>query len=177
MRQQFIFCIIVLLFVACNNSSSTEKISGDSIAIAKYDTSNIVDIIEPAADPIALTAAEMKDDSAFADGSIPSSWTNAGFSDSIAVKKFLKKIKYWVGNNQKDSVAAIIAYPLRKPVIKNQESLLKNYESVFNDKVKKALLEQNLSQLFRNAQGVMVGNGDLWINETPRGLKIIAINN
>ena len=177
MRQSFIFCVIVLLFIACNNSSSTKQKTVDSVITMSADTVTSIDVEESITDPLVLTSAEMKDDSVFADGSIPTSWENAGFSDPISVKEFIKKIQYWVANNQKDSVAAIIAYPLRKPVIKNQESLLKNYESVFNDKVKKALLEQNLSQLFRNAQGVMVGNGDLWINETPRGLKIIAINN
>jgi len=178
MGQQLNFCAIVLFFIACNNSTSIEEKNGDAITTTKNDTAKIIDTTTPAAGLMALTAAEIKDDSVFADGSIPSSWINAGFSDSIAVKKFLKKIRYWVANNQKDSVASIIAYPLRKPVtIKNHESLLKNYNALFNEKVKKALNEQNLSQLFRNTQGVMIGSGELWINETPRGLKIIAINN
>jgi hypothetical protein len=108
----------------------------------------IIDTIEPAADPMALTAAEMKDDLVFADGSIPTSWANAGFTDSMAVKKISEEDPVLVANSQKDSVAANIAYPLRKPVIKNQESFLKNYESLFNDKVKKALVEQILANCF-----------------------------
>ena len=178
MGQQLNFCAIVWFFIACNNSTSIEEKNGDAITTTKNDTAKIIDTTTPASDLMALTAAEIKDDSVFADGSVSASWSNAGFSDSIAVKKFLKKVRYCVDNNQRDSVASIIEYPLKKPVIiKDVESFLKNYNTLITEKVKKSLLEQNLSQLFRNTQGVMIGSGELWINETPRGLKIIAINN
>jgi len=177
MRRQFIFCSFVLLFIACNNSTSTEQKTVDSVVTVSTDTIKTIDVEAHIADPFELTAAEMKDDSVFADGSIPTSWENAGFTDAKSVKKFLKKIQYWVANNQKDSVAGAVAYPLRKPAIKSAESFLENYNSLINEKIKKALRQQNLSQLFRNAQGAMVGNGELWINKTRKGLKIIAINN
>lgn len=177
MRKQFTVFAIVLCFIACNNSTSTQEGTVDSVVAVSADTIKEIEIIKTPADPTALTETEIKDDSVFSDGSIPASWANAGFTDAVAVKKFLKKIQYWVAKGEKDSVAATVAYPLRKPAVKNRESFLKNYDSLLNDKVKKALREQNLSQLFRNAQGVMVGSGEIWINETSKGLKIIAINN
>ncbi len=174
MRKQFIFYTIAMLLMACNNQSADAKESipatSDDNAVKKDEPIKVV------ASPYELTAAEIKDDSVFADGSIPVSWRNAGFSNPVAFKEFLKRFQFWVANNHKDSVADAIAFPLLGKGPKTKESFLSKYDVYFSDKVKKALGEQNFSQIFRRDKGAMIGNGQLWFNERPEGFKIIAIN-
>lgn len=130
---------------------------------------------------IRLTPDEEKDDSTFDDGSVTATWENAGIADPKRVKIFIKKLKLWSQQNNKDSIAANIKYPLlNDEKISSSTIFIKQYDKVFNDKVKKQLSDQKLSQLFRNFQGVMIGNGVIWIaNISPMGnddYKIISIN-
>jgi len=149
---------------ACNNSRSTEEKPVDSIITVSPDSNKKTAAIGPGIDLMALPAYEMKDDSVFADGSIAVSWSNAGFTDNITVKKFLRKLQYWVDTDQGDRVAITISYPSGKAAVKDKKSFLKDYDNIFNQKVEKALREQNFSQIFRNTRGILVGRGELWIN-------------
>ena len=47
--------------------------------------------------------------------------------------------------------------------INNAQEMLANYDSVFTENVKKAVAGEKVEDLFVNAQGVMVGNGELWL--------------
>ncbi|MFT3935758.1 MAG: hypothetical protein QM726_19175 [Chitinophagaceae bacterium] len=182
MSKLLLFFIVIVLLAACNSnqSNSVERVAKDSsssmpIPTASNDSAPKTITAKFFIDT--LTVAEMQDDSVFADGSQPSSWSNAGFDHPIEFKKFLKRLQYWVANNQKDSVASTIVFPLKHPPIKNKTAFLMKYDSLFNDNVKKALLSQNLRQIFRRDQGAMIGDGQLWFNETKKGFTIITINN
>lgn len=123
-----------------------------------------------------LTAAESVDDSVFSDGSIPSSWENAGFSNPLEFKAFLKKLQYWVANEQRDSIIGCIRFPLRQPVVNDAAHFLAAYEQYFTPNVKSALEQQNLKQIFRNASGAMLGTGQIWFIQQGNTFKIISIN-
>lgn len=178
MNKYFLLLIVITVLAACNNQSAEEKALAADTAITvvtkdtipQKDTALIAFSYE-------LTPAEMPDDSVFTDGSQPSSWANAGFDHPVAFKKFLKRLQYWVANNQQDSVAAVIAFPLKNPNVKNKAAFIEKYDSLINEKVKKALMAQNLRQIFRRDQGAMIGDGELWFNETKKGFSIITINN
>ena len=70
-------------------------------------------------------------------------------------------MKCWVTNDQKKSVSNVIDFPLHNPKIETKEAFLKNYDLYINEKVNKALGEQNLRELFHNYQGVMIGSGEM----------------
>jgi hypothetical protein len=156
-----------LLVLACGESAVNEKQSAGTQATA--DTLAI--------DPYALTAEDLKDDSVFSDGSRPVSWENAGVSDPIAIKKFIRKLQVWVRDNQVDSISGYLKYPMRNPGIKDKTDFKLNYRDYFSDGVKTALADQRLSQVFRTGQGAMIGQGQLWINQKDNIIQIIAINN
>ena len=126
-----------------------------------------------------MTPEEMKDDSVFSDGSIPTSWKTSGINDGLQLKIFIKFLRNWVEQGNKDSIASHIKYPLNSK-IHTPSDFLRQYEEVFNAKVIHALNQQNLSQIFRNQQGAMIGNGELWIRNISPGLtddfKIVSIN-
>lgn len=163
---------MALMATACGNPSPGE--------IARVDTPGTGPSSEVRPSPAAphtmdLTEAEWKDDSVFVDGSIPSSWGNAGFDDPIASKRFLKKLKYWVEKEEKDSVANAIRFPLPRSA-KTRKEFLENYDRIINQKVKSALASQPLQAIFRNAKGAMIGKGEMWFAPAAQGGTIIAIN-
>ena len=105
-----------------------------------------------------------------------SSWNSAGFTDPIGFIKFIQQMQVWIAENNKEAIASSINYPLDNPKIKNKTEFLKNYDIYINNNVKKALREQDLQNIFRNYQGAMIGNGQVWFRETKLGYKIVAIN-
>lgn len=121
-----------------------------------------------------LSVDELKDDSVFANGSKPASWKNAGISNEKELKIFIKKLQQWIILNDKDSLAAVVKYPLKN--ITNKEALVKNYDSLFTKDVKLSFATLNFSQLFRNDQGVMTSGGKVWVGQEGKKFKIIAIN-
>ncbi len=110
-----------------------------------------------------LTAEERKDDSVFGDGSIPTSWSDAGIYDSNAFKLSFKKFQRFVKFNKRDEIANLIQFPIRR--IKNKKNFFKKYDKIFTDEFKNRIADQKLNQLWRNFQGVMIAGGRLWFGQ------------
>jgi hypothetical protein len=113
----------------------------------------------------------------FDDGSIPTTWAVAGINDPQGFKNFFVNFQKLVKEDQKVEIAKLIRYPLKD--IKNEADFIKNYDQMFTQKVKTEVINQNVEQIFRNDQGVMVGNGEIWFHTIigKSGYWIIAINN
>jgi hypothetical protein len=143
-KNVFFLCIFSLTIIACNSSSDeSTKAATDTTGDINDNTSIKVDTTPGALSPYDLTADEIKDDAVFADGSQPTSWASAGIDDPVAFKKSLKRLQVAIANNQKDSVAASIAFPLRSPKVKSKEDFLKKYDEYISEKVKKAFKDIN----------------------------------
>lgn len=130
---------------------------------------------------VQLMPDEVKDDSGFI-GRASETWEDAGFNNVKGIKLFIKKLKLWSTINFRDSIASYIRYPLiTNEKISSREIFLQEYEKVFSDKIRRTLSTQKLSQLFRNFQGVIIGNGEIIIaNVSKTGqdeYRIIDINN
>lgn len=176
MSKYYFLLTAVITMMACNNEPAPKEIpAADTIVVKAKDTvpkkdTAVTDI------SFALSEAEIGDDSIFTDGSQPTSWANAGIEHPLQFKYFLKRLQYWVTNNMKDSVAGVIAFPLKKPRLANKAAFIAKYDSIFTPAVKNALLTQNMRQLFRSDQGAMVGAGEIWFTETRKGFFITTIN-
>lgn len=103
------------------------------------------------------------------------------------VENYVSKIKNYILNDNKEQLAEEIEYPInvvinsKKVQIKNKDDLINNYDKIFTVDYKKAISNAPTRYLFTNYQGVMLGNGEVWINdiiETDDNYKlmIIAIN-
>ena len=109
----------------------------------------------------------------------------AGISDDAAAEKFFHELQKAVADDDRAKVATMIAVPIvaytgrRKVRFRSKLEVLKKYDLVFNQKVKQALARQNVSDLFVNSQGIMVGDGEIWFNQISGSdeFKVIAINN
>lgn len=114
-----------------------------------------------------------------------------GIKDPIKFEKTFNTLKELVAKDKKEKVAEYVLYPINvyndengtKLEIKNKEDFIKNYDKIFNKKVKEAFINQNVKETFVNYQGVMVNNGEIWFgvkyanNLDTEEYGIIAINN
>jgi hypothetical protein len=168
----FLGFLYLLAFAACDSKKNgTDTLAADSAMI----TVPAPAVADTLVNILTVSDSEMKDDSVFADGSIPTSWANAGITDVRGLKLFLKQAQQWVMNNEKEKLAAAIKYPLKS--IKNEQELIAAYDNVFTKEVKLSFATINFNQVFRNQQGVMTSGGKVWINQFGKEFKIFAVNN
>lgn len=107
----------------------------------------------------------------------------AGISDPAAFVQGFNQLKTDVAQGNKAKVAAFGAYPMnvytggKKQTIANAQAFVQNYDAIMTSKVKSAITAQQVNQLFVNWEGVMVGNGEVWLTQSGSSkCSIIAIN-
>lgn len=162
---------ITLLAISASCNQAPKPPAADTSIVE--DVQNLVPVAPPPhVEPI--TAQMQAQDSIFDDGSIPTSWDNAGFNDPADFKRFLTRFKSWVRNDQPDSVAAFIRFPLR--LYPSPADFKSQYHQIFDKALKTAVDTLRLDRIFRNSQGAMVANGRIWFAPLPEGYRIIAIN-
>jgi hypothetical protein len=110
-------------------------------------------------------------------------YANAGISDPAHVTQFVARLKRAVAANDRAAVAAMVNYPLtvnapggRSMTYRNAAALSANYARVFTPEVKAAVAAAKADDLFSRDQGVMIGNGEIWMNERGGWVKIITVN-
>ena len=161
--------------LACNESNSTSTVetatATDTAQIAETTAANEANMIVAINE---VSETEMKDDSVFADGSIPTSWEVAGITDVRGLKLFLKQTQQWVMSNDKAQLALAVKYPIN--TIKNKEEMMAAYDQVFTKDVKLSFAMINFNQIFRNSKGVMIADGRAWITQDGNSFKIFAIH-
>ena len=109
----------------------------------------------------------------------------AGIDDAAAVEKFFHNLQEAMARGDRVRIASMVSYPIsvmiagRKVRLRNRAEFLRRYNAAINLRVKQAVAEQNVENLFVNYQGVMIGDGEIWFNQPSRSklIKIIAINN
>jgi len=107
----------------------------------------------------------------------------ARFERDRDAENFIMLIKDMVRNDEKESISALISYPLivtirkRKVIITGKDEFINNYYYIFNKKVKNSLHKQPLADIQGNAKGIMIGTGEIWINMVNSRILITAVNN
>jgi len=102
---------------------------------------------------------------------------------------FLARLKDAVAAGDRRSVAAMIAYPLEAGVagepieLAAERDFLQRYDELITPAVAAALERQTFATLFANADGVMVGDGEIWFSGicadatcSAVSVRIIALN-
>jgi len=109
-------------------------------------------------------------------------FSQVGTSEAV-VKAFLGALQKAVASDERRKVASMIRYPIvawardRDVLFKTPASLVASYELVFTAPLKKTIAEARTECLFTNWKGVMIHDGEIWMNAlSPRVLKIIRIN-
>ena len=107
----------------------------------------------------------------------------AGISDPALVTQFLARLKQAMAADDRAAITAMVKYPLtvypsagRPATYHNAAALSANYARVFTPEVKAAVAAAKPDDLFARDQGVMIGNGQIWMNEIGGSMKIITVN-
>jgi hypothetical protein len=110
-------------------------------------------------------------------------YANAGISDPSHVTQFVARLKRAVAADDRAAVAAMVSYPLtvnapggRSMTYRNAAALSASYARVFTPEVKAAVAAAKADDLFSRDQGLMIGNGEIWMNERGGAMKIITVN-
>jgi hypothetical protein len=100
-----------------------------------------------------------------------------------AARAFLAQLQAAVQANDKDKIAGMISYPLnvihagKRARIRDKQTFLARYDNIFDEHIRQTILKQSARCLFGNANGEMIGNGEVWFSEMGDGsVKIITVN-
>ena len=110
-------------------------------------------------------------------------YTAAGISNPAHVTQFLARLQHAMAADDRAAVAAMAGYPLTNSPLKGPSvtyrdatALTANYAQVFTPEVRAAVAAARPDNLFSRDQGVMIGNGEIWMNEVGGSMKIITVN-
>lgn len=181
MKLLKVFSLVLLVLVlACNNSDSVNSNSVDSTVnindstVVNLDNSEIVNDPIVVEEPNAQILAEV----------IPQTsdvFSVAGVDNDQLVYEFVRNLRANIGN--KNILSQMIDYPINPTIddvkvqISSADEFLENFDHIFNQNVVDAIKNQSYDGLFVNYQGVMIGNGEVWLSIVNDEIKIIAINN
>lgn len=93
----------------------------------------------------------------------------AMFGDEAPYKQAFEAIQTAVADDDAEAVAAMIAYPFRvtadgeEYLFDGPEGVVEHYESIVTDEIKQAVADQDYEFLFANQDGVMFGDGQIWL--------------
>lgn len=106
-----------------------------------------------------------------------------GAETAIAARAFLAQLQAAVKANDKAKIAGMVSYPMnfiagtKRTRIRDKQTFLARYDTIFTEHVRTAILNQSSHCLFGNANGEMVGHGEVWFTELGSGsVKIITVN-
>jgi hypothetical protein len=108
---------------------------------------------------------------------------NQGAKTAKAARAFLAQLQAAVQANDKEKIAGMISYPMnvihgdKRARIRDKQTFLARYDNIFDEHVRQTILKQSARCLFGNANGEMIGNGEVWFSEMGDGsVKIITVN-
>jgi hypothetical protein len=87
----------------------------------------------------------------------------------VKVQKVLTDLQRAVSQHNAAAVAALVHYPIKvnpgkHPItIKNPKAFIKDYDRIITPDIAAAIYKQKYDALFVNSQGVMIGDGEVWI--------------
>jgi hypothetical protein len=87
----------------------------------------------------------------------------------VKVERLLTDLQASVAKHNTAAVAALVHYPIKvnpgkHPItIKTPKAFIKDYDSIITHDISDVILKQKYEALFVNSQGVMLGDGEVWI--------------
>jgi hypothetical protein len=106
---------------------------------------------------------------AFADDDATNQAIDQAFGDHAHYQAVIQSLQKGVGAHDPAGVARLIRYPLnvsmagRKMNIQNAKAFIANYDAIMTPDIVAAVRNQKYENLFVNSQGVMFGDGQVWI--------------
>jgi hypothetical protein len=89
--------------------------------------------------------------------------------DHVKVQRLLTDLQQAVASHNAAAVAALVHYPIKvNPgkhpfTIKTPKEFIKDYDRIITPDIAAAIYKQKYDGLFVNSQGVMIGDGEIWV--------------
>lgn len=90
--------------------------------------------------------------------------------DHVQYQAVITALQAGVRSKDSAAVAALVSYPItvkihgKKVAIKTAADFAKNYDAIITPTIAAVIEGQKYGDLFVNAQGIMFGKGEVWIN-------------
>ena len=90
--------------------------------------------------------------------------------DAADYKELFYAFKVALEEGKSDIVVSLVSYPItvsidgEEATYSSEQELLDGYDSVFTETVVEAVSNQEYGDLFVNSEGVMIGNGEVWLS-------------
>ncbi len=87
----------------------------------------------------------------------------------VEVHQFFTRLQQAAARQDKDTVASMVRYPItvklngKSTILRTPRSFLEHYDRILTPEITAAIARQRYENLFVNYQGVMIGNGQVWI--------------
>ena len=114
-----------------------------------------------------------------------SAYRNAGISlpDCYRAWDFVRQLQVAVSGDHREQVVGMFKYPLvfhgqrKKVTLHNATEALHEYDLVFSSRLCHSIADQQVSNLLSQAEGVAIGDGFIWMNNSSEGgpFKVISI--
>lgn len=106
----------------------------------------------------------------------------AGVEDKHVVQAFLESLRTAARDSDREALAGMVQYPISvhhesgSREYRTSVELLENYPRVFTPAVLAAIGEAQYQTLFINAEGAMIGDGEIWFDGWTGPILIKTIN-
>ncbi len=107
-------------------------------------------------------------------GTVPTSWQTATIKSGRNFKMFLIGFKQMVAEDDISEISKLVSYPIKD--LRSPADFRESYHRIFTDELKAKVKGQRYDQIFRNSQGAMIGDGDLWFQELNGTYRIVSLN-
>jgi hypothetical protein len=106
-----------------------------------------------------------------------------GIDDDAQVATLVTKLQAALAKDDRPAVLALTDTPLRvsfakKPASLERAAVQKRFAEIFTPAVRKAIADAKPDELFVNWQGVMLGDGAIWLHwsEKAKAVRIFSVN-
>ena len=114
-------------------------------------------------------------------GNIEKRYSDAANNDE-AIEAYMQKVKSAFLLSDSKWLAKQMIYPCHVSIgngktkdLKNEQEFIQYFPQINNDNFKKALKETCTCNLFHNYQGIMLGSGEIWIENGPEPERFVVI--
>jgi len=90
--------------------------------------------------------------------------------DHVFYREAFDTIQQAMADDDREALAGLVSYPIKvttdgeEMTIDSVSQFVEEYDSIITDEIKDAVAGQKWQDLFVNYQGVMFGNGQIWLN-------------
>lgn len=90
--------------------------------------------------------------------------------DHTVYQEAIAALQEGVEAHDADAVAELVSYPIsvamngKKMVVKSPKAFVSHYDTIMTPEIAEAVTGQDYADLMVNSQGIMFGDGQIWIN-------------